>query len=553
MLAKNPDLTNEDVRRVLQITARDRGDPGWDPQFGFGIVDADSALKLLDTHVLFHRAGAGGSSQMTWGSHQHTFFNNGGLASGTYYGVEQWKITQQVDYANLQFENAPYAWVRKRGTLAWDGSNPNYELSCANLVPGSVTPTGCTAETFVYFIKYNLLGQTINEWWPCAPQDVAVNYSILGQAGLEAPLLEADLIQGADNHYFHVTWSDDNELHDGYELQCAICPEEEFCIRDYFTVANLPSGCHFYNYTPTVGSARYWFRVKAVWGEIVSNWGESSCLNVPNPPTDAGVSLKWVCGWPDGAKIAVPAEPGMEPACDEIRVRSALSQPLTDNALALVPGPGPGPEPPCFPTNVAYVSWNPPEYQAEPVDYYKVRLLLYLGGIPCVFWAGPYDAQACTLCLWPGHEYRLGVVAYKYSLHSDETVNTQVFTAGETVTCSDYSHKGSPPEIPESPEAGLTSGLWSSDHCLIQNSPNPFNPQTDISYNLPEDCMVNLVVYNMLGQKVRVLLDEQQTEGSKTVRWDGKDDNGDELASGLYFCRLQAGRHDETRKMILMR
>lgn len=63
LLAKNPDLTNEDVRRVLQITARDRGDPGWDPQFGFGIVDADSALKLLDTHVLFHRASLGGSSE----------------------------------------------------------------------------------------------------------------------------------------------------------------------------------------------------------------------------------------------------------------------------------------------------------------------------------------------------------------------------------------------------------------------------------------------------------------------------------------------------------
>lgn len=552
LVAKNPDLTNEDVREVLQITAQDDAlNPGWDPYLGYGIVSADSALKLLHSHMLLHWTAVGGSSEMTWGPHKHTFYNNAGLPSGQYNSVEQWKVTQQIDYPGLGLEVAPFVWARKRGTEGWSGANPNYELCWASVLPGSVTPTGCTIITFVYFLKYNLANQIINEWWPCAPEDVLVNYTILGDVGVQTPLTEVDLIQGSDNHHFHITWSDENEFHDGYELQCAICPEEEPCVPDYFTVASLPSTCHSYNYTPDVGSARYWFRVKAIWGEMESDWSEASCLNVPNPPADVHVSLKWVCGWPDTPKtVSTWDNPAGSEGCDLV-LPTDISQGGAHDLGDRAPEPPPGP--PCFPTNLAYVSWNPPENQIEPVDYYKVRLLLYLGGIPTVYWVGPFTAEACTLCFWPNKEYRLSAVAYKYDLQSDETVSTKVFTTGETIICSDYCHKGSPPQAPEPDNPEITSGLASTDRCLIQNRPNPFNPETDISYNLPENCMVKLVVYNMLGQRVRVLVDEQQTAGLKTAHWDGKDDNSNELASGVYFCRLEAGNHVEAKKMILMR
>jgi subtilisin family serine protease len=551
LLAKNTDLTNEDVRQVLEITARDRGDPGWDPQFGYGIANADSALRLLDSHMLLHWTAAGGSSEMTWGSHKHTFFNNAGLPSGQYKAVEQWKVTQQIDYPGLGLETAPFVWARKRGTEGWSGANPNFELSWASVVPGSVTPTGCTIITFLYFLKYNLANQIINEWWPCAPEDVIVNYTILGDVGVQTPLAEVNLIQGSDNHHFHITWSDDNEFHDGYELQCAICPEEELCVPDYFTVATLPSTCQSYNYTPDVGSARYWFRVKAIWGDMESDWSEASCLNVPNPPTNPNVRLHYNCGWPQQPKMATEEEDNHSHTSASAIASEGFPENASEHSFELAPEPGP--EPPCFPTNRTYVTWDPPENQIEPVDYYMVRLLLYLGGSPNVFPVGPYDAQACTLCLWPNKEYRLSVVAHKYGLHSDETFGTQVFTTGEAIICSDYCHKGSPPQTPESQETEITNNMVSGYRCLIQNHPNPFNPETDISYNLPEDCMVSLVVYNMLGQRVRVLVNEPQNAGLKTVHWDGKDDYGNELASGVYFCRLQAGNHDECKKMVLMR
>ncbi len=88
---------------------------------------------------------------------------------------------------------------------------------------------------------------------------------------------------------------------------------------------------------------------------------------------------------------------------------------------------------------------------------------------------------------------------------------------------------------------------------LHQNYPNPFNPDCEISYTLPTDADVSLSIYNLLGQKVRTLVDEYQPAGHKIVHWDGADDNGNKVASGIYFYRLKAGDYTETKKMILMK
>ncbi|NIM97599.1 MAG: T9SS type A sorting domain-containing protein [candidate division Zixibacteria bacterium] len=88
---------------------------------------------------------------------------------------------------------------------------------------------------------------------------------------------------------------------------------------------------------------------------------------------------------------------------------------------------------------------------------------------------------------------------------------------------------------------------------LSQNYPNPFNPICNINYALPTDCEVTLAVYNILGQKVRVLVDEYQSAGHKSVEWDGKDDRGRELTTGIYFYRLQAGDFVQSKKMVLIK
>ena len=91
------------------------------------------------------------------------------------------------------------------------------------------------------------------------------------------------------------------------------------------------------------------------------------------------------------------------------------------------------------------------------------------------------------------------------------------------------------------------------DLSLSQNYPNPFNPETEISYSLPEHSQVRLTIYNLRGQKVRVLVDEYQTAGQKTVHWDGTDEEGNKVSSGVYLYRIKAGEYTETKKMILMK
>ena len=88
---------------------------------------------------------------------------------------------------------------------------------------------------------------------------------------------------------------------------------------------------------------------------------------------------------------------------------------------------------------------------------------------------------------------------------------------------------------------------------LGQNCPNPFNPSTQIAYNLAAPADVRLVVYNLLGQPVRILVDDIQPAGAYTVTWNGADDAGRPAASGVYQYRLTAGDLSAAKKMLLIK
>lgn len=85
------------------------------------------------------------------------------------------------------------------------------------------------------------------------------------------------------------------------------------------------------------------------------------------------------------------------------------------------------------------------------------------------------------------------------------------------------------------------------------NFPNPFNPETVIKFNLPQASAVTLKVYNILGQVVNTLMDEPLSAGSHSVMWDGKNAQGRDVASGVYFYRINAGGYESIQKMTLLR
>jgi Tol biopolymer transport system component len=92
-----------------------------------------------------------------------------------------------------------------------------------------------------------------------------------------------------------------------------------------------------------------------------------------------------------------------------------------------------------------------------------------------------------------------------------------------------------------------------SRFALHANYPNPFNPQTMIRFALPQEAVVRLAVYDMLGQRVRVLVEEVKPAGIYEVWWDGRDDAGAPVASGVYGYQLEAGAFSVVRKMVLVR
>jgi len=92
-----------------------------------------------------------------------------------------------------------------------------------------------------------------------------------------------------------------------------------------------------------------------------------------------------------------------------------------------------------------------------------------------------------------------------------------------------------------------------SEFILNQNYPNPFNPETNISYQLSEGANIFLIVYDMLGREIRTLVSDYQPAGNYTVAWNGKDESGNIVPSGIYLYSLKLGKSAESKKMVLLR
>ena len=88
---------------------------------------------------------------------------------------------------------------------------------------------------------------------------------------------------------------------------------------------------------------------------------------------------------------------------------------------------------------------------------------------------------------------------------------------------------------------------------LDQNYPNPFNPTTTISYSVPEQSTVTLIVFDIRGQELVTLQNDIQAAGNYKVQWNGMDQRGNSLSTGVYFCRLNAGSYSQTIKMVYLR
>ncbi|MBT4635234.1 MAG: T9SS type A sorting domain-containing protein, partial [Candidatus Marinimicrobia bacterium] len=90
-------------------------------------------------------------------------------------------------------------------------------------------------------------------------------------------------------------------------------------------------------------------------------------------------------------------------------------------------------------------------------------------------------------------------------------------------------------------------------YALRQNYPNPFNPVTTLRYDLPEEALVNITIYDMMGRVVKTMVNSQQNAGYKSIQWNATTDEGKPVSAGLYLYTIQAGEFRQTKKMVLLK
>lgn len=138
-----------------------------------------------------------------------------------------------------------------------------------------------------------------------------------------------------------------------------------------------------------------------------------------------------------------------------------------------------------------------------------------------------------------------GLVGFGYNRANSNFDNFCVGASSSYVVPNDETEVTSEPIAKTSP--------LPSTFVLAQNYPNPFNPTTTIKYNLSEAADVELVIINVLGEQVRTLVSSAQAAGEHSVVWDGRNQSGSQVSSGIYFYKMTADGATETRKMVMMK
>ena len=185
-------------------------------------------------------------------------------------------------------------------------------------------------------------------------------------------------------------------------------------------------------------------------------------------------------------------------------------------------------------------------FQGTKVDYIKCKEVLIDNQEKTVLvYAIPFDEAYI-----PAGEG--SVVSLRFEGNDPITLEPTKISRQDGISLISTEAKGLEFEFNTTPVAKPKKELPSS-FSLSQNHPNPFNPSTIILYALPQGAHVNLVIYNVLGQKVKTLVDDFQTAGFQSVEWDGTNDNGSVTSSGIYFYKLVAGDFTQTKKMVMLK
>ena len=169
-----------------------------------------------------------------------------------------------------------------------------------------------------------------------------------------------------------------------------------------------------------------------------------------------------------------------------------------------------------------------------------------------IFWVATFNGPVMGLDT-------LGQIVYQFNFNNSLLEgNTSAIQYNDTLYLGALheNHMGIipiPEEILSTSQRNDYSNLIVSKYQLNQNYPNPFNPITSLRYDLPEDGLVNITIYDMMGRIVKMLVNGSQTAGFKSVQWNATNDRNEPVSAGLYLYTIQAGEFRQTKKMVLLK
>ena len=282
-------LTNDDVRHLLEATADKvpgMGGQNWTQEYGFGRLNAATPLSHLNLPYEFSQATASvGSATLVWDSHSQQFFSNGGLASGAYFGVKQYRVSWHVNFGQAYAET-PYVWVRERQTNGWSADSPNLELPRANI--SNVTNSGFDISTYVYWIGSNSIGQTIEKYYPGATDAIqaSVAYTIVGRHTIEAPTSLSPRVLSPNQ--IRLTWQDNSSNEKSFSVERSTNGVNFASIGEVSTNGN-GSGTRTYDDASLTQNVTYYYRIRAKAQTFTSNY--SAVVNRTIPTLSAVSNL----------------------------------------------------------------------------------------------------------------------------------------------------------------------------------------------------------------------------------------------------------------------
>jgi len=575
MKGYDPTLVNDDVKHIIQFSADDVNSsilPGWDSELGYGRVNARQALDYVSGYPYrVVRGEVTGGSVYSNIKYLGNFYGLPGGAPDGYYIGRRYEVRATVTFP-VTFRSAKGAWGRGPNSVGYNWSiyNNNYCANYCEIVPGTLTPTGATFRTWVYNIARQ--DGSWAGWYPTDPGNAVFAWSVLGWVD---STVNTSVVANWNMTGVPVVAPDFSKTVI-YPTAVSAASRWDVTTGSYVPMTTLRNGEGYWikfgtspQTIPYVGAPIYSYPMK-VYKSPVTGWNMigSIAAAVPvaqitqNPPgIVVGPYYKYDNGYvpvttlqpglgfwlqvnstgtltmkgqPGGAKTTTP-EFLME-GLDQFIVmdhQGGRQEMFVGNKSFNRMGGGNQaiedvdlpPDPPEGLFNVRFKSGKYVQCVVASVTSTNIPILIKTAKYPIIVKWSIQSAQGL-----------------KYSLSFGDQPNEMILGSSGEFTINDST-------VRELVLAVQSEGnAPNMEFVLDQNSPNPFNPVTVVSYFLPRELHVELKVFNALGQEVKTLVDGLQSPGPKEVSVDLAD-----YPSGIYFYRVRAGEFLAVKKMILMK